>query len=53
MDKEILVALERRLGKVHARQRLGIEKEIEPRIFGKGLNFFGAADAMPGISGSS
>lgn len=40
MDKEILEALERRLGTVHARQRLGIEKEIEPRIFGKGLNFF-------------
>ncbi len=40
MDKEILEALERRLGIVHAKQRLGIEKEIEPRVFGKGLNFF-------------
>ncbi len=40
MDKDILEALERRLGAVHAKQRLGIEKEIEPRIFGKGLNFF-------------
>ena len=40
MDKEILEALEDRLGAVHARQRIGIEKALEPRIFGKGLNFF-------------
>ncbi len=31
--------LTRRLGAVHARQRLGIEDET-PRVFGKGLNFF-------------
>ena len=32
--------LERRLGWVHARQRLGIESEHEAQIFGQGLNFF-------------
>ncbi len=31
--------LTRRLGAVHARQRLGIEDET-PQVFGKGLNFF-------------
>lgn len=32
--------LEKRLGRLHARQRLGIETASEPRIFGGGLNFF-------------
>lgn len=40
MDKEILLQLEQRLGRLHARQRLGIEKDHEAQIFGQGLNFF-------------
>jgi hypothetical protein len=28
------------LGRVHARQRLGIETDHEARVFGGGLNFF-------------
>ncbi len=32
--------LERRVGRLHARQRLGIEHYREKRIFGQGLNFF-------------
>jgi len=41
MDEELLEELEQRLGRVHARQRLGIEAEREPRAFGGGaLNFF-------------
>jgi len=40
MDSEILQQLERRLGHVHARQRLGIESEREPRVIGEGLNLF-------------
>ncbi len=40
MDASILKQLEDRLGPVHARLRLGIETESEPRIFGRGLNFF-------------
>jgi predicted MPP superfamily phosphohydrolase len=32
--------LERRLGRVHACQRLGIERDHEARVFGQGLNFF-------------
>ncbi len=39
-DKEIIEALERRLGRLHARQRLGIENDHETQIFGHGLNFF-------------
>jgi uncharacterized protein len=37
---DILLELERRLGRTHARQRLGIETDHETRIFGGGINFF-------------
>jgi predicted MPP superfamily phosphohydrolase len=40
MEDEILSKLEKRLGRLHARQRLGIEKDHEAQIFGQGLNFF-------------
>ena len=39
MEKDILAELERRLGRLHARQRLGIEADHEQRAFGDGLNF--------------
>lgn len=38
-DQEILAKLELRMGRVHARQRLGIEQDHES-IFGHGINFF-------------
>jgi predicted MPP superfamily phosphohydrolase len=40
MDIHILEILEKRLGRFHARQRLGIEIASEPKIFGGGINFF-------------
>jgi predicted MPP superfamily phosphohydrolase len=40
MDDAIANQLERRLGRVHAKQRLGIEKDHEAQIFGQGINFF-------------
>jgi hypothetical protein len=40
MDQEILRQLEQRLGRVHARQRLGIETDHEAQLFGQGINFF-------------
>ena len=40
MDDAVLGKLERRLGRLHARQRLGIETDHEAQIFGQGLNFF-------------
>ncbi|MGE5156659.1 MAG: metallophosphoesterase [Gemmatimonas sp.] len=39
-QQELLAALEQRLGRLHARQRLGIEADHEAQIFGQGLNFF-------------
>jgi uncharacterized protein len=40
MAKDVVAQLERRLGRIHARQRLGIEADHEARIFGYGTNFF-------------
>jgi predicted MPP superfamily phosphohydrolase len=36
----IAIKLEQRLGRLHARQRLGIETDHEAHIFGHGINFF-------------
>ena len=40
MDQQIIDQLERRLGRRYARQRLGIERDREIRVFGGGINFF-------------
>ncbi len=40
MDADILTMLEQRLGRLHARQRLGIEREFEGKVFGRGLKLF-------------
>ncbi|MEJ2394617.1 MAG: metallophosphoesterase family protein [Candidatus Thiodiazotropha sp.] len=40
MDSDIFMHLEKRLGAVHARLRLGIEEEAVPQVFGRGINFF-------------
>jgi hypothetical protein len=40
MPEDVLAQLEQRLGRLHAKQRLGIETDYEARIFGHGLNFF-------------
>jgi predicted MPP superfamily phosphohydrolase len=40
MNDDVLIKLERRLGRLHARQRLGIETDHEAQVFGQGLNFF-------------
>ena len=39
-QRDLLDQLSQRLGRLHARQRLGIETDHEQRIFGGGLNFF-------------
>jgi hypothetical protein len=39
-DDQISSRLEARLGKIHMRQRLGIEKDHEAQAFGQGLTFF-------------
>jgi len=38
-EEAIVAALERRLGRVHARQRLGIEVDHEAEVFGQGIGF--------------
>ncbi len=40
LDRGVLEKLELRLGRLHARQRLGIEEDLEGRIFGQGINYF-------------
>ena len=40
MAEAVSSRLERRLGPLHARQRLGIEADHEAQAFGYGLNFF-------------
>jgi predicted MPP superfamily phosphohydrolase len=40
MSDELLRKLGERLGPLHARQRLGIEKDHEAQVFGQGLTFF-------------
>src|SRR6478736_10146727 len=40
MNEVVVNKLERRLGRLHARQRLGIETDHEAQIFGQGINFF-------------
>jgi hypothetical protein len=40
MNDAIQSRLEQRLGRLHAKQRLGIEADHEAQIFGQGINFF-------------
>lgn len=40
MQPDVLQQLEQRLGRVHAKQRLGVEDDHEAHVFGSGLNFF-------------
>ncbi|MEN8205363.1 MAG: metallophosphoesterase [Pseudomonadota bacterium] len=39
-DNATLELLKRRVGKIHLRQRLGIERDYERKVFGQGRNFF-------------
>jgi len=39
MNEDIVEHLERRLGRLHARQRIGIEDDHEARVLGQGLNY--------------
>ena len=46
-NQDILTILEQRLGRRHARQRLGIEKDHEAQVFGQGINFFHIENLAP------
>jgi len=47
VDKDILHELEKRLGPLHARQRLAIEQDHEAQVFGQGLLIFNLENASP------
>jgi uncharacterized protein len=40
MNQDVIEKLEQRLGRLHAKLRLGIEDDHEGRVFGQGINFF-------------
>ena len=40
MNEDVAKVLERRLGRLHAKLRLGIEAEHEAQVFGQGINYF-------------
>lgn len=46
-DDASLAVLEKRLGRRHARARLGIEKDHEAQVFGQGINFFHIENLTP------
>ena len=40
MEKADYEQLEKRIGRIHLKQRLGIESDYEAKVFGQGINFF-------------
>jgi hypothetical protein len=40
IDKDTYALLQKRVGRIHLQQRLGIEQDYERRVFGQGQNFF-------------
>jgi predicted MPP superfamily phosphohydrolase len=40
VNDEIVIRLEKRLGRLHARLRLGLEADHEAQVFGQGINYF-------------
>ena len=40
MEEDVIARLEQRLGRLHARLRLGLEADHEAQVFGQGINYF-------------
>ncbi len=40
LSDDIITKLEKRLGRLHARLRLGVEADHEAQVFGQGINYF-------------
>ena len=40
MSEDVSKFLENRVGRLHAKLRLGIETEHEAQVFGQGINYF-------------
>jgi predicted MPP superfamily phosphohydrolase len=47
VNQEIDEALEKRLGRLHSRLRLGIEADHEAQVFGQGINYFHIENLLP------
>ena len=45
--RDIGERLEKRLGRLHARLRLGIEADHEAQVFGQGINYFHIENLPP------
>jgi uncharacterized protein len=40
LEQDVVTRLEQRLGRLHARLRLGLEADHEAQVFGQGINYF-------------
>jgi predicted MPP superfamily phosphohydrolase len=40
LEQDVVARLEQRLGRLHARLRLGLEADHEAQVFGQGINYF-------------
>ena len=47
MSQDVIELLEKRLGRLHARLRLGIEADHEAQVFGQGINYFHIENLKP------
>ena len=47
MVQDVPELLEKRLGRLHAKLRLGIEAEHEAQVFGQGINYFHIENLKP------
>ena len=47
MSQDVSELLEKRLGRLHARLRLGIEADHEAQVFGQGINYFHIENLKP------
>lgn len=47
MDQDVSELLENRLGRLHAKLRLGIEADHEAQVFGQGINYFHIENLKP------
>jgi hypothetical protein len=53
VNQHIFELLEKRLGRLHARLRLGLEDDREAQVFGQGINYFHFENLRAAVSASS
>jgi len=40
LHEDVIARLDQRLGRLHARLRVGVEADHEAQVFGQGINYF-------------